>query len=220
MSSQTSNPGLSLWLVVAKDDHPFRQSLVELIQSTIPTNFAQGVVKSNFEPHVTVVSGIDASSVKHPQAWLDGLSLPSDLRKELKEATIELERVEAGDDFFRKVTIAAKEDENLMRLAAVCRQQAAQVSEADAKEWAAKEYQPHLSLAYADIAKSEVQKKIPLIELQLGWEFGSLFDCCGGTLAMEAKLALVDTSKSVDEWQILATRQVPWVRWTMARSLI
>ena len=193
----------------------------ELILDTIPTNFPKAP-KHKFIPHITVTSDIDPAKTyeSSPQEWLDKLELPEDMKKEFKEATIELEAVEAGEPFFKKVTIRAKKDANLVKLAAKCRRQGLQIPESEAQQWAEKEYLPHLSLLYADLPKDDVQKKVPMIELQIGWEFGGLFDCCGGTLCMGAKLVLVDTGKEVNDWNVIAERDVPWVRWTMARSLI
>ncbi|KAJ9663167.1 hypothetical protein H2198_000928 [Neophaeococcomyces mojaviensis] len=213
----------SLWLITPKDDHEFNKSLKELINSTLPSDFARFKCPS-FIPHVTITSDIEPSKTygqaSSPQQWLDNLALPADFKKEFKEATVELEAVEAGEPFFKKVTLRAKKDENLVRLAAKCREAGVLVSEQEAQKWAETEYAPHLSLVYADVPKDEAQKKVPLIELQLGWEFGSLFDCCGGTLCMGAKLVLVDTSKPIEEWVPIAERELPWVKWTMARSLI
>ncbi|EXJ67463.1 uncharacterized protein A1O5_09476 [Cladophialophora psammophila CBS 110553] len=214
-------PGSSLWLIARKDDEPFNKSLKELISSTLPSDFPQAP-KRNFIPHVTITSDIDPSKTyrsSSPQEWLDGLSLPQ-FKKELNEVNVELEQLEAGEPFFKKVTLRAAKDANLLKLAAACRQQGLLLSESDAKNWAENEYLPHLSLFYGDIPKTEVQKKISLVELQLGFEFGSLFDCCGGTLAMGAKLVLVDTSKSIEHWTPLAERDCPWVMWKMARGLL
>jgi 2',3'-cyclic-nucleotide 3'-phosphodiesterase len=211
----------SLWLILPKEDHPFNKVLTELIVETLPSDFPR-VPKNTFIPHVTITSDIDPEKTyasTSAQQWLDNLRLP-DLKKEIDEATIELEAVEAGDPFFKKLTLRAKKDGNLVKLAAKCREQGVLISEAEAQKWAGDEYLPHLSLMYADMPKDEVQKKVGLIEMQLGWSFGSLFDCCGGTLCMGAKLVLVDTSKAIDQWRPIAEREVSWVRWTMARGLI
>ncbi|OAP63320.1 hypothetical protein AYL99_02547 [Fonsecaea erecta] len=214
--------GSSLWLVAKRDDEPFNKSMKELIGSTLPSDFPHAP-KRNFIPHVTITSDIEPSktygAASSPQEWLDSLTLP-EFKKEANEVNIELEELEAGDPFFKKVTLRAAKDANLLKLAAACRQQGLQLSEAEAKSWAENEYLPHLSLFYGDIPRSDVQKKISLIELQLGFEFGSLFDCCGGTLSMGAKLVLVDTSKPLEEWSPIAERECPWVMWKMAKGLL
>lgn len=214
-------PGSSLWLIAPSEDHPFNKSLSELITSTLPSDFALAP-KHPFIPHVTVTSDIDPAQTygsSSPQAWLDGLSLPA-FKKEHNEAVIELEELEAGEPFFKKVTLRARKDANLLELASKCREQAVGLSESEAKAWAERDYLPHLSLFYGDLPISDVRKRIPMIELQLGFELGSLFDCCGGTFAMGAKLVLVDTSKEIKDWTVIAQRDCPWVIWRMARGLL
>jgi hypothetical protein len=212
----------SLWLIAPHDDHPFNKSLKDLIGGTLPSDFPHAP-KNNFIPHVTVTSEIDPAKTyersSSPQEWLDSLILP-EFQREKNEVVIELEQLEAGEPFFKKVTLRAKKGANLVKFASKCREQGLLLSEIEAQKWAENEYFPHLSLFYGDIPESEVQKKIGLIELQLGFEFGSLFDCCGGTLAMGAKLVLVDTSKEIKDWVPIAERDCPWVIWTMSKGLL
>ncbi|KIV83757.1 hypothetical protein PV11_05752 [Exophiala sideris] len=212
----------SLWLIPPCADHPFNKSIQDLITNTLPSDFPHAP-KNNFIPHVTITSDVDPAttygSSSSPQEWLDSLALP-EFKRESNEVIIELEELEAGEPFFKKVTLRAKKDANLVSLAAACRRQGVCISEDEASQWAEKDYLPHLSLFYGEILKDEVQKKIGLIELQLGFELGSLFDCCGGTLAMGAKLVLVDTGKSIDGWQPIAERECPWVMWRMAKGLV
>jgi 2'-5' RNA ligase len=209
---------VSIWLIPPSSDHAFNKSLQELISVTLPRDFPHAP-KNEFIPHVTVVS--DFNLEKSPQEWLDSLSFP-DFKKEKNEVVIELEQLEAGETFFKKVTLRAKKDANLLKLAANVREQAKSVSLTDAQSWAEKEYMPHLSLFYGDISIKDVKNKIPMIETQMGFELGSLFDCCGGTFAMGAKLVVVDTSdtKDLSAWKVLAERHCPWVIWTMARGLL
>lgn len=217
-------PGASLWLIAPKQDHPFNKSLLDLITSTIPSNFSQAKIP-RFTPHVTLTSDIDPSktysSASSPQAWLDELNI-DDLgyRNQFSEVVIELEELEIGDAYFKKLNLRAKKESNLLKLAARCRAIGTGVDDGEAKKWAESEYEPHLSLMYADLSRADVQKRMGLMELQLGWEFGSLFDCCGGQLAQGAKIALVDTSKEVGDWKIIAERDATWVVWRMARGLI
>lgn len=214
-------PGSSLWLIAPRGDHPFNQSLKDLITNTLPSDFPRAP-KNTFIPHVTITSDIEPSKTygdSSPQKWLDGLKLP-EFKRESDEVVVELEELEAGEPFFKKVTLRAREDANLLKLAAACRRQGVVIDENEAQQWAETDYLPHLSLFYGDIPKDEVQKKLGLIELQLGFELGSLFDCCGGTLAMGGKLVLVDTSKPIEEWTPIAERECPWVMWRMARGLV
>jgi len=210
----------SLWLIAPSDDHPFNKSLQDLIGNTLPSDFPHAP-KNNFIPHVTITSDVDPSKTygDAPQEWLDSLALP-EFKREFNEVAIELEELEAGEPFFKKVTLRARKDGNLLKLASACRQHGLVVSQDEAQKWADDDYLPHLSLFYGDVPKDEVQKKIGLIELQLGFELGSLFACCGGTLAMGAKLVVVDTSKPIDEWKPIAERECPWVMWQMAKGLV
>ena len=180
-----------------------------------------GEPKHKFIPHVTITSDIDASKTygSSPQEWLDGLQLP-DFQPGKNEASVELEELESGDQFYKKIYIRAGKDANLLKLAAKCREQGLQISEEDAQKWAENDYLPHLSLWYGDISQADVKKRMGTIELQLGFEFGSLFACCGGTLALGARIALVDTSGEIADWKVLAERDAPWLMFKMARGLI
>lgn len=214
-------PGSSLWLIVPQPDHPFNKSMLDLTQDTIKSDFSQFKLPK-FDPHVTLTSDIEPSTYSSgPQEWLDSLDLNLDFKKELNEVNIELEMLECSDQYFKKLYLRAGKDANLLKLVAKCREQTGKgVSEADAKKWAENEYLPHMSLMYGDMGQDVVQKKLGLVELQLGWEFGSLFACCGGQLAGGAKIVLVDTSGDVEEWKVIAERQAPWVAWKIARGLI
>lgn len=211
----------SLWLITPKEDHAFNKSLIELISSTVPANFPRAP-KYNFIPHVTITSDIDPAKTygksSSPQEWLDSLNIP-DFKAEHNEVPIELQKIEIGEPFFQKVTLRAKKDANLLKFAGKLREQAVPTT-SDAATWAEKEYLPHLSLFYGDVPKDEADEKYDDIETQLGWEFGSLFDCCGGMLCMGAKLVLVDTSKPINEWKPIAEKHMPFVVWKMARGLI
>lgn len=216
-------PGSSLWLIAPKPDHPFNKSLTELIDSTIPSNFTR-VKLPHFIPHVTLTSDIDPSktySSSSPQDWLNSISIDDlGFKNQHKEVIVELEELEIGDPYFKKLTLRAKKEGNLLKLAAKCREIGLGVSEDEATKWAESEFLPHLSLMYSDLSRADVQKRMGLMELQLGFEFGSLFDCCGGQLAQGAKIVLVDTSKEVGEWEVIAEREATWVAWRMARGLI
>lgn len=193
------------------------------MNDTLVSDFSQYKL-AKFTPHITLTSDIEASTYDKsntPQEWLDSLDLNLDFKKELNEVNVELEQLEAGDQYFKKLYLRAGKDANLLKLAAKCREQTGKgVGETDARRWAEDEYLPHLSLMYSDVGLDVVQKKLGLVELQLGWEFGSLFACCGGQLAGGAKIVLVDTSGDVDAWKVLAEREAPWVAWKIARGLI
>ena len=212
----------SLWLV-PKDKHPFTTCVQELISDTVPSKFdATSKKHDDFTPHVTMTSNVDPATTyekSSPQEWLDSLPLP-EFKQEYDEVEIELDHLEPGDSYYTKLSIIASHDDNLSKLAAICHREGSQMSDADAQKWAKTEYTPHLSLLYADIPKDEIKKKAGLIELQLGFAFGSLFDCCGGTMHMGGNLVLVDTTKPIEEWKPIASRDTPWVLWRLSKSLV
>lgn len=215
--------GTSLWLI-PRENNPFTNAVQELITDTVPSNFAKTVKTHNFIPHVTLTSDIDPGktyekSGESPQAWLDGLELPN-FRKEFDEVIVELDHVEAGEKFFRKLAIEVNENDNLKKLATLIRKETVLGGDGNAaQKWVESEYKPHMSLLYTDLETKEVKNKVTLVELQIGFGLGSLFDCCGGTLTMGGSMVLVDTSKPVDEWEIVARRETPWVMWRMSRNL-
>lgn len=215
---------LSLWLVPI-EGNPFTKEVEELIESTIPSNFSQSVKKQPFAPHVTLTSDIDPdktykSSSQSPQEWLDALSLPA-FRKEHDEVIVELDHVTTGDTYHRKLAVEVNPHPNLTKIAAACRRQAlgGAIDDSAAQKWAETEFAPHLSLMYADLPAKDVQNKLALIELQIGYSLGSLFACCGGTFQVGGSLVLVDTGKPVAEWEPIARRDTPWVNWRMSRNL-
>ena len=96
-------------------------------------------------------------------------------------------------------------------------------TDGEAEKWAEAEYKPHLSLMYGDVSLKDAKAKLGLVELQVGFGLGSLFDCCGGTLSMGGNLVLVDTGKGkedVEGWKVLAERKVEWLQWRMTRNLV
>lgn len=214
--------GLSLWLI-PHEGNPFTKTTQELISDTIPRNFVAEKDINVFPPHITVTSDIDADKVpgdKSSQEWLDSLPLP-DFKAESNEVLLELDTVEAEDPFFRKMNLALRENANLRKLAASCRRDAVlDGDDTKAQAWAKDEYRPHLSLFYGDTPTGDVKKKIPLVEMKIGFAFGDLFACCGGALCLGGHLALVDTTKPIKEWTVLAKRETPWAMWRGTRNLL
>lgn len=215
----------ALWLLPPSTDHPFSKSLANLITGTVPTNFPDAH-PPDFSGHVTLTPKFDASSTyksaEEAQSWLDALKLPPTPQTEKEEAVIEFMELEADDTFFRKLTLRARPDANLLNLAGTIYAQVHTEDESAAQQWAREEYKPHLSLMYADMGKHDVELKMHKVELQLGFEFGELFACCGGQLAQGCRLALVDVSSGQDvaAWKVLAERPIQWVVWKAARALV
>ncbi|CAK3796908.1 2, 3 -cyclic-nucleotide 3 -phosphodiesterase [Lecanosticta acicola] len=219
-------PGYSLWLV-PRSDNPFNKTAQELISDTVPRNFVSPEKTNHFIPHVTLTSEIDPEKVlagKSPQEWLDSLSMPEEFKcgLEVNEVLLQLDTVEAEEPFFRKMNIALKQNDNLSKLAALCRQKAVLLDADDAKAqtWVKSDYRPHLSLFYGDVPTREVQSKVPLVEMKIGFAFGDLFACCGGALCLGGEMVLVDTTKAINEWEIIARRETPWATWRATRNLL
>lgn len=208
---------LSLWLI-PHADNPFTKTVQELIAEEVPKQFLPKEKIQSFTPHVTVTPDVDTGG-KSPQEWLDNLQLP-EFKAEHNEVILLLDQIQAEDPFYRKMNIALEEDANLRKLVAFCRQQAVGENEETAQAWAEKEYRPHLSLLYADLPTKDVANKIALIEMKTQFALGDIFACCGGSLCMGGHLALVDTSKPIDQWQPIAKRETPWAIWRATRNLI
>jgi 2',3'-cyclic-nucleotide 3'-phosphodiesterase len=162
--------GWSLWLIPLENS-PFTRTARELIDDTVPRNFQTPEKIQRFDPHVTITSDIDFEKIangKSPKEWLDQLELPN-FRAEHDEVLLELDTVEAEDPFFRKMNVALKDNDNLKKLAAVCREKGVGVNQGKAQEWAQKEYRPHMSLFYGDVPTQDVKSKVPLIEMKIGF---------------------------------------------------
>ncbi|KAF2479824.1 2',3'-cyclic-nucleotide 3'-phosphodiesterase [Neohortaea acidophila] len=209
----------SLWLV-PYDDSPFTKTTQELINDTVPRQFLAEKDYQAFPPHVTLTSDVDLGG-KSPQEWLDSLQFGEDYKPQHHEVLIELDTVTAEDPKFRKMNISVKENENLKKLAASCRQQTHSVSAEQAQAWAKDEYRPHMSLLYADVPTQDVERKIPLIEMKIGFAYGDLFACCGGSFSMGGLITVVDTSSNeTKDWKRVAQRETPWAMWRATRNLI
>lgn len=210
---------MSLWLV-PHAHNPFTKAVQELVTDEVPKQFDQK--KQKVIPHVGLISDIDIEKVsggKSPQEWLDGIQLP-EFKAEFSEVVVELDEVGADDDFYRKLNISVKNEPNLDKLAASCRQSGAGTSEEKAQAWVQSNFHPCLTLLYADIPTREAQNKVALIEMKIGFAIGDIFACCGGTLCMGGHLVLVDTSKPMDQWEPAAKRETPWVMWRASRGLL
>ena len=208
---------MSLWLI-PHENNPFTKTMQELINDEVPKQFLDKDKIQRFQPHVTVTGDVDIGS-KSPQEWLDSLQLP-EFKPEFDEVILLLDHIEAEDPYFRKMNIALEEDANLRKLAATLREQATACPGEDAEKWAQSEYRPHLSLLYADVPTKDVSNKIALIEMKAQFALGDIFACCGGSLCMGGHLVLVDTSKKVEEWKPIASRETPWAIWRATRNLI
>jgi hypothetical protein len=208
---------LSLWFIV-RDGNPFEKTAQELISSTVPNLLLSADQIRPFPPHITIVSGITLPSDQSPQEWLDSIDT-SAYAPQQNEVLLELDELQAEDPEFRKCNIALKENANLRTFAATCRKAA---GFDDAETWAKNEYRPHFSLLYADIPTKEVQNRLALIEMKVGFAIGDLFACCGGALCLGGSMVLVDTDKPVVEWKdsVVAKRESPFTMWRVTKNLV
>ncbi|KAK3053337.1 hypothetical protein LTR09_005506 [Extremus antarcticus] len=170
---------LSIWLEPHKGN-PFTKAFDELISDTIPRNFSQKA--HNLSPHVEITPDVEVGG-KSPQEWLDSLEFP-DFKAEFKEVVVTLDQVQADDAPERKMNISIKDDTNLQTLAALCRRAGVTQDEAKAQSWAKNDFQPVFGLLHADVPTEEVKRKVPLVEMKIGFAIGDIFACCGGTLCM------------------------------------
>lgn len=137
-------PGSSLWLVPPQGS-ALNKTLQSLISSTVPSHFP-GVQTHNFIPHITITSNIDPTVYQHsPQAWLENLPLSTN------KLLVRFEACEPGKPFFKKLTVRVKKEdvaaESLTQVAAICRAEGVEDRDMDrAREWAERDYLPHLSL--------------------------------------------------------------------------
>ena len=131
-------PGSSLWLLPPSDS-PLNATLQTLIDQTS----AHFDSPHRFIPHVTLTSDISPSVYgSSPQQWLGTLDLPSQ-----PKICVVFEGLATEDVFFRKLYIRCEKADGISGLTAVCRRRVDGYDTAEeADQWAAREYNPHLSL--------------------------------------------------------------------------
>lgn len=146
-------PGASLWLVPPPTS-PLHASLSTLITTRVPAIYHAPDSSSSsappppptFPPHITLTSGVSVPSLpdgEQEQQWLDNLALPPDIDDGL---ILELKGVEAGEIFFRKLTLRVEKNGALRDLALACRVEGTGCTAEEARGWVEGEFAPHLSL--------------------------------------------------------------------------
>lgn len=175
--ADTSNIGLSLWLVPAE---PAREELAALIASTRDAHRHEGVAAEKdfplFAPHITVGfwdRDADEGAIHQHAAELAG-STP--------ELTATFDAVDAGDRFFQCVYARARKDAALVHPNAATQH---------AFGWNY-EYMPHLSLAYANVPR-EARDAIA----------SDLSGVLAGRAVRLDALELWDTSGPVESWALV-----------------
>ncbi|KAF2154095.1 2, 3 cyclic phosphodiesterase [Myriangium duriaei CBS 260.36] len=211
-------PGSSLWLIPPPNT-PFNRSLNTWITATVPFRFSPSKPPA-FIPHVTLTSNIPFSlhdtKPTDAQVWLDCLELPlpaADAPDDEK-IVVDLAALEAGEPFFKKLTLKVADNLALDSLAIACRAQGVYSGDFErGRTWAKTEYQPHLSVMYADMPRKEAESKIPAL-LQDFDRAKSIFKPTrDGTVAIGGSVVLVPTDKEIDQWKPIARREVPGLVW-------
>ncbi|KAK6530450.1 hypothetical protein TWF694_003802 [Orbilia ellipsospora] len=173
---------------------------------------------ADFQPHITISSGIPLSSDIDYQSLIFSIALLETPPK------IQFKKIRYGTAFWTKITLELHKTESLKELAVDCRSHVVPgVDEDIAREWVEQYctpaevgiegFIPHLSLVYWDSeVKAAVRKQVEEevgkagittdeVELEVIGDMGGFQ---GG------KLVFVDTTKKVEEWRdlILAERQL------------
>jgi 2',3'-cyclic-nucleotide 3'-phosphodiesterase len=190
-------PGSSLWFL-PPTAHPLDSKLSILIDQ-ISTRFES---PHRFLPHVTITSEILASKyLDNPQAWLDSLQIQS-----VGDVGVKFEKLASEDVKVRKLYIKCEKAEGLKKLAVVCRREVDGFHEEEkATQWAADNYNPHLSLLYHDCPPVG-QEKLEQVET-LAQKLDVSISGQGGSGGWRGgRVVLVPTDKSIDQWIPIAER--------------
>ncbi|RVD83698.1 uncharacterized protein DFL_005477 [Arthrobotrys flagrans] len=203
--------GASLWLLPPPG--PLSTVLQTLISNTLPPRIPSPV--PDFQPHITITSGIPLSSSSDFQKTLDAISIE-------ERPIIKFKRLRYGTAFWTKITIEIHKSASLKSLAVACRSSILPgYGEEEAKDWVEKYttpaesgnegFIPHLSLVYYGEGVeggvrmgvgSDVNDAGVVVEEVEPEEVKEMGGWVGG------KLVVVDTTKRVEEWRggILAER--------------
>ncbi|KAK6355680.1 hypothetical protein TWF718_000073 [Orbilia javanica] len=208
----------SLWLLPPPG--VLHTTFQTLISKTLPPRIPGPV--PDFQPHITISSGIPLTSASEFQKALDSINLDSSS----SPPYIRFKRLRYGTALWTKITIEIHLSPSLVSLAVACRSALVPgCTEEDAKEWVQvystpaesgiQGFIPHLSLVYygedldrtvmeavrGDVSEcglvtEEIQLKGKSMKEMGGWVGG--------------KLVIVDTTKPVEEWKdsILAEREL------------
>lgn len=128
---------------------------------------------------------------------------------------VDLTTLEAGEAFFKKLTLrVAKPNAPLEKLAIACRAQGVCSGDFErAREWERMEYEPHLSVMYADMPLKEADKKIPALLQDFDRAKAIFKPARDGTVAVSGSVVLVPTDREIDQWKPIARREVPGLVW-------
>ncbi|TKA80307.1 hypothetical protein B0A55_02213 [Friedmanniomyces simplex] len=205
-------PGSSLWLVPPPDSD-LHKALQDLITTHLPSIYPSSSSSSsppppNFPPHITLTSSTTTPPTD-PQAWLD--SIPLSPEEVLAALTVSIRDPLVGTPFFRKLTLACGKTRELCDLAVRCRVAGVEgVEEAEARKWMIASFGPHCSLMYSDLSVEEVEGKLH----EVGERVRSAREQYPGSgTARGGSVWLVPTSKGIEDWKPVATRQLHDIKW-------
>lgn len=179
-----------------------------------------------FDPHVTIVSGINVHSQEDIDFVLDGAIAAA---KSVPHVDVRLGQVTYGRLYFRKVVLEAETSPELLSLAAIAKeeyvlypqikaetvaskslsneqasQEASEKARAAALHWLHTEFKPHLSLVYSGVypVSEAVQHTV---HQRLRDVFGPHYETRGlGWTG--GQIALVSCEGPVESWKVLGSR--------------
>ncbi|KAH0615148.1 uncharacterized protein H6S33_000784 [Morchella sextelata] len=196
--------GASIWLCPPEGTQ-IEAILIKLISNTVPAYFGDEKVP-DFRPHATITSEIPPNL--DPQEVLDSIDI-----KELPNVIFT--SMVIGETFFTRGTLHIEKNDSIVALATHCREKFAfgGQSKEDAEKWAREKFTPHVSLVYSNLwpVPEDVSKAIENDVLSAGV---GLSGVSGSNSEPDmngwkgGKLVLVPTGKPLDEWIVLAERNL------------
>lgn len=179
MSTPSDDFGMSLWLLPPESYAP-NTSLSRLTLTTFPQspNFPGS---PPFQPHITLCSRLPPS----PTPLLPSLAL-----SDLPSPDIHFDSLAHGTEYFKFIFLRIKKTASLLALARYLRE-----TLFPGGEFKEEEFDPHVSLVYADLEVSE--KRVEYVAWKTAVAVGESQGWKGG------RVVLVDTrSKVPGEWEV------------------
>ncbi|KAI7267329.1 hypothetical protein KC345_g7949 [Hortaea werneckii] len=230
-------PGSSLWLVPPEDSALYK-TCHQLITTHIPSLFSSSLAPPPplFTPHVTLTADtvppdlfpVSTDTAISAQKWLDSIDLvPTTTRTTTMKQEglkVKIQNVQVEGHFFRKLTLRCEKSPRLCELAWRCRahhggkeglvgeeQKREEGEKEQVGKWVRESYAPHLSLMYSDLPEEEVQLRLDEVNSQIS----QVQQANPESLSTRGgEIWLVPTYKPIEEWQPIATREIPYgVEW-------
>ncbi|KAI5805929.1 2',3'-cyclic-nucleotide 3'-phosphodiesterase [Geopyxis carbonaria] len=209
VSNLCTNLGHSLWLI-PHPTSPLHAALSTLISRTLPAHFTPSpIAHTSFTPHLTLTSLVPTTPATAHQ--IHSIKLPE------AAPVVRFSSLEAGEKFFTKLTLQVQKDPALVALAVACRAEfVTGGNRKEAERWGREAYVPHVSLVYHEEEREAVAARIEGLSEAVR-EAGILTGAeAEGEMKGEewmggwkgGRLVLVNTSAPLEEWRILAERQL------------